>query len=68
MSFDGINDLMLGVRAILNVGANADYNGIYLTEPVRSPPHSRLAPPWTNVLTARMAKRRHRRGEEFVDP
>ena len=33
MSFDGINDLMLGVRAILNVGARADYNGIYLTNP-----------------------------------
>ena len=33
MSFDGINDLMLGVCAILNVGASADYNGIYLTEP-----------------------------------
>ena len=33
MSFEGINDLMLGVRAILNVEAGADYNGIYLIEP-----------------------------------
>ena len=33
LSFGGINDLMLGIRAILNVGASADYNGIYLIEP-----------------------------------
>jgi pimeloyl-ACP methyl ester carboxylesterase len=33
LSFSGINDLMLGIRAILNLGASADANGIYLIEP-----------------------------------
>src|SRR5690606_1534596 len=34
LSFDDINDLMVGVRALLNVGSAQKYTGIYLTEPV----------------------------------
>ena len=62
MSFEGINDLMLGVRAILNVEAGADYNGIYLIEPFdpdRIPVlllHGLTSSPlvWRNVATDAM--------------
>ncbi len=33
LSFEGINDLMVGIRAILNVGMSQGLTGIYLTEP-----------------------------------
>ena len=62
LSFGGINDLMLGIRAILNVGASADYNGIYLIEPFdprRIPVlllHGLTSSPlvWRNVATDAM--------------
>jgi len=62
LSFDGINDLMLGIRAILDVGASADFNGIYLIEPFdpdRIPVlllHGLTSSPlvWRNVATDAM--------------
>jgi pimeloyl-ACP methyl ester carboxylesterase len=33
LSFEGINDLMVGIRAILNVGRSQGLTGIYLIEP-----------------------------------
>ena len=62
LSFGSINDLKLGIRAILNVGASADYNGIYLIEPFdprRIPVlllHGLTSSPlvWRNVATDAM--------------
>ena len=67
LSLGGINDLMVGIRAILNVGASADFNGIYLIEPFdprRIPVlliHGLTSSPlvWRNVAT---------RCRESVDP
>ena len=73
MLFDGINDLMLGVRAILNVGTSADYNGIYLTEPFdrhRIPVlllHGLTSSPlvWRNVATDAVKNSLIRRNFQF---
>jgi hypothetical protein len=62
LSSDGMNDLALGIRAILNVGASADIKGVYLIEPFdrnRIPVlllHGLMSSPlvWRNVATAAM--------------
>ena len=62
LSSDGMNDLVLGIRAILNVGASADIKGIYLIDPFdpnRIPVllvHGLMSSPlvWRNVATAAM--------------
>ena len=73
MSFDGINDLMLGIRALLNVEASADYNGVYLTEPFdpgRTPVlllHGLTSSPlvWRNLATDVMKNALIRRNFQF---
>jgi hypothetical protein len=52
----------------LECGASADYNGIYLIEPFDPRRIPVLLHPWTHILAARLAKRRHRRNGESVDP
>ncbi len=62
LSFDGMNDLMLGIRAILNVAASTDVEGIYLTDPFdasRIPVlllHGLMSSPlvWRNIATDAM--------------
>ena len=69
----GMNDLMLGIRAILNVGANADVKGIYLIEPFdpdRIPVlllHGLMSSPlvWRNAATAAMKDPIIRRNYQF---
>ncbi len=59
LSSDGMNDLVLGIRAILNVGASADIKGVYLIDPFdpnRIPVlllHGLMSSPlvWRNVAT-----------------
>ena len=73
LSSDGINDLMLGIRAILNVGASADANGIYLIDPFdpnRIPVlllHGLTSSPlvWRNVATAAMENPLIRKNFQF---
>lgn len=69
----GMNDLMLGIRAILNVGASADVKGIYLIEPFdpnRIPVlllHGLMSSPlvWRNAATAAMKDPIIRRNYQF---
>ena len=69
----GMNDLMLGIRAMLNVGANADVKGIYLIEPFdpnRIPVlllHRLMSSPlvWRNAATAAMKDPIIRRNYQF---
>jgi pimeloyl-ACP methyl ester carboxylesterase len=73
LSFSGINDLMLGIRAILNLGASADANGIYLIEPFdpnRIPIlllHGLTSSPlvWRNVATDAMENPLIRKNFQF---
>ncbi len=73
LSFEGINDLMIGVRAIRNVGASADVSGIYLTEPFdpnRIPVlliHGLSSSPlvWRNLATDLMANPIIRKNFQF---
>ena len=73
LSFNGINDLMLGMRAILDVGASADANGIYLVEPFdpnRIPIlllHGLTSSPlvWRNVATDAMENPLIRKNFQF---
>lgn len=73
LSFDDINDLMVGVRALLNVGSVENYTGIYLTEPVdrkRTPVlllHGLSSSPlvWRNVVTQAMKDPRIRENYQF---
>jgi pimeloyl-ACP methyl ester carboxylesterase len=62
LSSDGMNDLMLGIRAILNVAASTDVEGIYLIDPFdanRIPVlllHGLMSSPlvWRNIATDAM--------------
>ena len=62
LSSDGMNDLALGIRVMLNVGAGTDIKGVYLIEPFdpnRIPVlllHGLMSSPlvWRNVATAAM--------------
>jgi hypothetical protein len=68
-----MNDLMLGIRAILNVGASADVKGICLIDPFdpnRIPVlllHGLMSSPlvWGNVATAAMEDPGIRRNYQF---
>ena len=69
----GMNDLMLGIRAILNVGASANVKGIYLIgpfDPNRIPVlllHGLMSSPlvWRNVATTAMKDPIIRRNYQF---
>jgi pimeloyl-ACP methyl ester carboxylesterase len=69
----GMNDLKLGIRAILNAGASADVKGIYLIDrfdPNRIPVlllHGLMSSPlvWRNVATAAMKDPIIRRNYQF---
>ena len=71
----GMNDLMLGIRAILNVGASANVKGIYLIgpfDPNRIPVlllHGLMSSPlvWRNAATAAIKDPIIRRNYQFWD-
>ena len=73
LSSDGMNDLALGIRAILNVGASADIKGVYLIDPFdpnRIPVlllHGLMSSPlvWRNVATAAMENPIIRKNYQF---
>ncbi len=73
LSSDGMNDLALGIRVMLNVGAGTDIKGIYLIEPFdpnRIPVlllHGLMSSPlvWRNVATAAMENRIIRSNYQF---